>query len=65
VDARRHGVPDRALRTLYKHAILDVRHGQDVFRTIDSLPLTEAHEELLGIAAMTAIEQLSVVIERL
>lgn len=58
-------IPRDALRTLYKHAVLDVRHGQDVFRVLDSLPLTAEHEALLGLAAVVAIEQLSVVIEGL
>jgi hypothetical protein len=55
---RRRGVPRAALRTLYKHARLDRRHGAEVFRTLDALPLTPAHEEALAITAFLALDQL-------
>jgi hypothetical protein len=63
--ARRWRIPRKAFRTVYKHAVLDVRHGQEVFRVLDGLPLTEQHEALLGLTALASIEQLTVLIERL
>jgi pyrroloquinoline quinone (PQQ) biosynthesis protein C len=63
--ARRWGLGRPALRTLYQHAVLDVRHGQEVFRALDGLPLTPEHESLLGLTAIHVVEQLSQVIETL
>jgi hypothetical protein len=61
----RTGLSARALRTFYKHAIIDVQHGAEVRELLDSLPLTEAHRRLLGLNAITCIDHLSRLVERL
>lgn len=56
--ARDHGIPRLALRTMRKHAVLDRAHGSQVFRVLDTLPLTERHREAVSIAALGSLEQL-------
>lgn len=46
----RTGLPDAAFRTMRKHGSLDPEHQRDLDRFLDSLPLTTAHERLLGVS---------------
>ena len=46
----RTGLPRSAFRTLEKHGEVDPGHGQALDRLVDSLPLTPAHESLLGVS---------------
>jgi len=57
------GIPREALRTLYLHAELDIDHGAEAGRFLDSLPLTVEQVRLIGLSAMHAVEQLSIVID--
>ncbi len=59
------GIPREALRTLYLHAELDIDHGADADRFLDSLPLTVEQARLVGLSAMQSVEQLSVILDEL
>jgi Iron-containing redox enzyme len=59
------GIPREALRTLYLHAELDIDHGADAGRFLDSLPLTVQQARLVGLSAMQSVEQLSVFLDEL
>ncbi len=50
IDRSRH--PRAAFRTYVEHAELDPGHRENLDRTIDSLPLDDAHEVALGISAI-------------
>jgi hypothetical protein len=63
--AERAGMPRAALRTLYKHAQLDPHHRDDLDAVLDSLPLTPEQSALLGISALTTVDQLGGILERL
>ena len=63
--AGRQGVPKECMRTLYKHAELDVGHGEEVYHLLDSLPINPSHDALLGTTAITFIGQLSRIVEGL
>jgi pyrroloquinoline quinone (PQQ) biosynthesis protein C len=58
------GVPRDALRTLYRHSIIDVEHGRELEELLDSLPLTEAHQQLLAVSATTVVRQVARIMER-
>jgi hypothetical protein len=62
---RRTGIPREALRTLYKHALLDPHHRDDLDAVLDDLPLDPEHSEILGISALTVMDQLGGILERL
>jgi hypothetical protein len=57
------GIPREALRTLYLHAELDIDHGAEAARFLDSLPLTVEQLRLIGLSAMHSVEHLSLVID--
>ncbi len=61
----RTGLPKEALRTFYQHAVLDVKHGEDVIELLDELPLTPAHLSLLRMSTLTVMEHMSEFMERL
>jgi hypothetical protein len=63
--AGRAGIPRAAFRTLYKHAQLDPHHRDDLDAVLDSLPLTPEQSALLGISALTTVDQLGGILERL
>jgi hypothetical protein len=63
--AARTDMPRAALRTLYKHAQLDPHHRDDLDAVLDSLPLTPEQSALLGISALTTLDQLGGILERL
>jgi Iron-containing redox enzyme len=46
------GFPLDAFRTISRHERLDLRHGQELLETIDSLPLRPEDETLLGISGL-------------
>lgn len=52
VLAERTGFPADGFRTLHRHAALDVRHRDELMRTIDRLPLTAEHRSALGVSAL-------------
>jgi hypothetical protein len=49
---QRTGLPRAAFRTLLRHAVIDLKHGADVERVIDSLPLSAAHLATIGVSMM-------------
>jgi hypothetical protein len=57
------GVPRDALRTLHRHAVIDVAHGRELAALVDDLPLTDAHRTLLATTTTTVVRQLARVIE--
>ena len=63
--AARSGIPARAFRTLHKHAVLDPHHRDDLDAVLDELPLTPAHAAIVGLSALTVIDQLGDILERL
>lgn len=50
------GLPPPAFRTLLDHAELDPTHGDELDELIDSLPLSPAHEEVIGLSAMSSVD---------
>jgi Iron-containing redox enzyme len=51
------GAPDAAFRTLIEHSDLDPHHSEELFEFLDSLPLTQDHEQWITSNAMyTAIK---------
>ncbi len=65
VVAAETGLPKEALRTLYKHAQLDPHHRDDLDEALDALPLEPKHLELLSVCALTTVDQLHKVLEKL
>lgn len=63
--AERASIPRPLLRTLDKHALLDPHHRDDLDALLDRLPLEPQHEALLGLSALTVVEQLGGILERL
>jgi hypothetical protein len=59
------GIPREALRTLYLHAELDIGHGADADRFLDSLPLTAEQSRLIGLSAMDSVQHLCVILDEL
>ena len=53
------GIPKKALRTLYKHAELDIVHSKELWALIDDLPLVPWHTILLGINAILVTDQIA------
>jgi hypothetical protein len=47
------GLPRAAFNQLIEHAALDVMHGAHLHQLLDSLPLTPAQEQLVGLSALT------------
>lgn len=51
------GAPEAAFRTLIEHSDLDPHHSQELFEFLDSLPLTQEHEQwITSNAIYTAIK---------
>jgi len=46
------GYPREAFRALRRHERLDIRHREELFETIDALPLQAEHESLIGLSAL-------------
>jgi len=46
------GLPGAAFRALERHATLDVKHRAEVYRLLDTLPMTAAQERLVGLSAL-------------
>ncbi|MGZ4482369.1 MAG: iron-containing redox enzyme family protein [Gaiellales bacterium] len=61
----RTGHPPEAFRFLRRHAALDPQHRDELFRTIDELPLSADHESLIGLSALHSIGQLARIFTRL
>jgi hypothetical protein len=52
------GLPREAFGQLFEHAVLDLRHGEELHELLDSLPLHRHDEELVGVSAFQTVELL-------
>lgn len=52
-------LPRAGFRQLLLHARLDVAHGRELHRVLDSLPLAPVHEELIGLSALHTMSELA------
>jgi hypothetical protein len=59
----RTGFPREAFRTFEEHGELDTHHRDELYQAIDGLPLTRAHEELLGLSAISTAELVARTVE--
>lgn len=50
------GHPPGAFRALRRHERLDIRHRQELYETIDRLPLEPRHETLIGISGLHTLQ---------
>jgi hypothetical protein len=55
----RTGYGPEAFRTLSAHAELDVGHGDELFETVDQLPLTAEQSAVIGLSAMSSVDLLA------
>jgi hypothetical protein len=61
----RTGYGPDAFRSLARHAMLDIHHRDEFLEVVDSLPLTEQHEALIGVSALHTIRGLIDVFEQI
>jgi hypothetical protein len=59
----RTGFPREAFRTLEEHGELDHGHRDELYRTLDELPLSRQQEMLLGVTAISGLGLLTQAIE--
>ncbi|MFN2589601.1 MAG: iron-containing redox enzyme family protein [Actinomycetota bacterium] len=59
----RTGYPREAFRTMVEHGDLDPEHSGEIKHMLDTLPLTEWHEALLGLAVISGLDLLARTIE--
>jgi hypothetical protein len=52
------GLPSKAFQSMYEHAEVDVHHRDEVHELLDTLPLADDHEELIGISAFQTVDLL-------
>ena len=55
----RTGYGPEAFRTLSAHAELDLGHGDELFETVDRLPLTAQQAAVIGLSAMASVDLLA------
>jgi len=61
----RTGFPREAFRTFSEHGELDPGHRDHLDRTLEALPLTERHEQVIGAAAIATVALATRVLEEL
>ena len=54
----RTGYPPNAFHTLYQHCQIDVNHAGELLHLIDSLPLSQRHEGIIGLTALQTADLL-------
>jgi hypothetical protein len=59
----RTGYPSEAFRTMVEHSELDPHHREEINHMLDTLPLTDWHEELLGWVVISGLDLLAQTIE--
>jgi hypothetical protein len=59
----RTGFPREAFRTFSEHGELDPGHRDHLDRTLDALPLTEEHEQVIGLSAITTVTLATIAVE--
>lgn len=62
---QRTGFPREAFRTFSEHGELDPGHRDHLDRTLDDLPLTERHEQVVGAAAIATVAMATRTLEEL
>jgi Iron-containing redox enzyme len=62
---QRTGYPAEGFRTLHRHSALDVRHRDELMRTLDLLPLTAEYHSALGVSALHTAHATAVLFEDL
>jgi Iron-containing redox enzyme len=53
--SRRTGLPVEAFRALSRHAVLDIKHRDEMFRVLNELPLRPWHEALITASALHTV----------
>jgi hypothetical protein len=61
----RTGFPREAFRTFSEHGELDPDHRDHLDRTLDALPLTKRHEQVIGTSAIATVARATRVLEEL
>ena len=61
----RTGFPREAFRTFFEHGELDPGHRDHLDRTLDALPLTEQHEQMIGASAIATVGLATTALEEL
>jgi hypothetical protein len=61
----RTGFPRSGFRALARHAVIDVRHRDEVMAAIDGLELTEEHSRALGVSALHTVRGIVTVVDGL
>ncbi|HEY3182393.1 MAG TPA: iron-containing redox enzyme family protein [Gaiellaceae bacterium] len=61
----RTGYGPDAFRSLARHAMLDIHHRDEFLEVVDTLPLAEEHEALIGVSALHTIRGLIDVFEQI
>jgi hypothetical protein len=59
------GYGPQAFRTLRLHADLDPHHGDELDGVLDSLPLSDQQRTLMGLSAITSVQQFTEVLQEL
>ena len=62
---RRTGLPRTACRAFLRHAVLDLKHGSDIERVIDTLPLTSDHLSMIGVSLAHTIHGIALSTEEI
>jgi hypothetical protein len=61
----RTGYPPEAFRTMVEHGELDPEHSNEIKHMLDTLPISEWHEEVLGLAVISGLDLLGQTIEEI
>jgi hypothetical protein len=61
----RTGLPRKSFRSLLAHSVLDQKHGADVERALDALPLTPEHLSALGVSLVSSINTFALAVEEI
>ncbi len=61
----RTGLPRKAFRSLLAHSLLDQKHGADLERALDALPLTEDHLSALGVSLIASTNTFATAVEEI
>jgi hypothetical protein len=62
---RRTDLPRRGFRSLLRHAFLDIKHGADMERALDTLPLSDDHLSMIGVSVMHTTHALAQTLEEI
>jgi hypothetical protein len=62
---RRTGLPRDGFRSLLRHAFIDIKHGADMERALDTLPLSDDHFSMIGVSVMHTTHALALTLEEI